>query len=115
MSTILAPIVHPRFTLVHGDCIESMALMPRWSAGMVITSPPFADLFIYSRDVADLGNNREGGAFNLAFRMWCEQLARVVAPGRIVVLHTTQLRAYKILHDFIGLRDFCGAVVKGFV
>lgn len=111
MSELITPIVHPRYTLLHGDSITAMAEMPAGSAGLVVCSPPFADLFCYSRDEADLGNNREE-AFNLVWRCFTEQLARVVAPGRIVCLHTTQLLAYRNIHGFIGLRDFCGDVVR---
>ncbi len=111
MSDLLEPIVTPRYTLIHGDCVHAMAAMPAASVGLSISSPPFADLFVYSRDEADLGNNRDG-AFNLAFRMWAEQLVRVMAPGRLVCLHTTQLLAYKVLHGYIGLRDFCGHVAS---
>lgn len=111
MSDVLAPFTHPRCTLVHGDCCEAMAAMPAGAAGLVVTSPPFADLFVYSRDDADLGNYREA-LFNLAFQMWARQLARVVAPGRLACLHTTQLLAYKVLHGFMGLRDFCGRAAE---
>lgn len=111
MSALLPPFVHPRCTLVHGDAVPALAEVPAGACGLVVTSPPFADLFVYSRDDADLGNNRDG-AFNLAFRMWCEQLARAVAPGRLACLHTTQLLAYGVLHGFMGLRDFCGRVAE---
>jgi DNA modification methylase len=111
MSETLAPIVTERYTLVHGDAVAAMAELPPASVGLVVTSPPFADLFVYSRDQADLGNNR-GAAFNLAFRCFTEQLIRVVAPGRVVALHTTQLLAHKNMHDYVGLRDFCGDVVR---
>jgi DNA modification methylase len=111
MSDTIAPITHERYTLIHGDSTVALAEMPEASVGLVVTSPPFADLFVYSRDEADLGNNKPE-AFNLAWRCFTEQLRRVVAPGRIVALHTTQLLAYKNIHGFVGLRDFCGDVSK---
>lgn len=111
MSDVLAPFVHPRCTLVHGDCIHAMSEMPAQSVGLAVTSPPFADLFVYSRDDADLGNCR-GEVFNTSFRFFTEQLVRVMKPGRLAALHTTQLLAYGVLHGFQGLRDFCGDVAK---
>jgi DNA modification methylase len=111
MSDQLEPVVTSRYTLIHGDSIPAMAAMRPASVALTICSPPFADLFVYSRDEADLGNNRDG-AFNLAFRMWCEQLLRVMAPGRLVCLHVTQLLAYKVMHGYMGLRDFCGHVAE---
>ncbi len=109
MSKTLAPIVTDEFTLIHGDCIEALSNAKECSVSLLLCSPPFADLFVYSKDDGDMGNAKEG-VFKALFRCWAEQAFRVVQPGRIAALHVTQLLAYKVLHGFMGLRDFCGHV-----
>lgn len=109
MSTIRKPIVTPEFTLIHGDCIEALSKTPEQTVSLLICSPPFADLFVYSKDDGDMGNAREG-VFKALFRCWAEQAFRVMQDGRIAALHVTQLLAYKALHGYMGLRDFCGHV-----
>lgn len=111
VSELLAPVRTDRYTLVHGDCVHAMAAMPAQSVGLVVTSIPFADLFAYTKDQADLGNNRPE-SFWYGFRCVAEQLLRVMRPGRVVAIHTTQLLAYKNLHGFVGIRDFIGDVAK---
>jgi DNA modification methylase len=111
MSEVHAPVTTDRYTLVHGDCVHAMSAMPDASVALTVTSIPFADLFAYTRDQADLGNNR-GDSFWYGFRCVAEQLRRVMKPGRVVAIHTTQLLAYKNLHGFVGIRDFTGDVAK---
>lgn len=111
MSSSQSPVVTDEFTLIHGDCVEALAETPAQSISLLVCSPPFADLFVYSRDDGDMGNAKEG-TFKALFRCWAEQVFRVMQTGRIAALHVTQLLAYKVLHGHIGLRDFCGHVAE---
>lgn len=58
MSDLLPPVVTDRYTLVHADCVPTLAATPEGSVALCVTSIPFANLFAYTRDEADLGNNR---------------------------------------------------------
>ena len=111
MSNENKPVVSQSYTLVHGDCVHALAATPPQSIALAVTSIPFADLFAYTRDQADLGNNRPE-SFWYGFRCVAEQLARAMMPGRVVAIHTAQLLAYKVLHGFVGIRDFTGDVAK---
>lgn len=111
MSEILQPVVTPCYTLIHGDCVPTLAAMPERSIALSVSSIPFANLFAYTRDEADMGNNRPE-SFWYGFRCVAEALKRAMMPGRHVCIHVTQLKAYKVLHGYMGLRDFVGDVVR---
>lgn len=111
VSEINKPVHTDRYSLVHGDCVHAMAAMRPASVALTVTSIPFADLFAYTKDQADLGNNK-AESFWYGFRCVAEQLARVMMPGRVVAIHTTQLLAYKNMHEYVGIRDFTGDVAK---
>ena len=77
----------PRIELHYGDCITGMAekLAPE-SVHLVVTSPPFEELFSYSGKPEDVGNNGStidirSGRFALNLRFVIEQAFRVLAPG----------------------------------
>jgi len=103
------------------DCIPGMAekLCPE-SIDLVVTSIPFASLFMYSGKTEDVGNSPDAGLnfvgsqFGLHMRFFGEQLFRVMRSGTIAAIHCQQLITYKIQHGFQGRRDFRGAVVDLF-
>lgn len=81
-----------------------------------ITSIPFGALFSYSGKGADIGNNLDGiemheGQFGLHMRFFIEQLFRVLKPGSIACIHIQQLLTYKVQHNYMGMRDFRGAII----
>jgi DNA modification methylase len=108
-------IIHPM------DCVAGMPeKLAAESVDLTVTSPPFADLFMYSGKNEDMGNNLSGldleeCAFGLHFRHFVTQLLRVHKPGTNACIHIQQLLAYKVQHGFMGRRDFRGAIVNMFV
>lgn len=96
----------------NSDCIEGMAAMPEKSVDCAIFSPPFGDLFVYSDSERDLGNAGEGANFINQYKFFAEQLTRVMADGRIVCVHCTDLPMRKGKHGAIGLQDFSGDLIK---
>ena len=110
----------PDIQLYSGDCIPGAATYLRdESCDFFVSSIPFGSLFSYSHKLSDIGNNKDGvdmdeGQFGLHMRFFIEQLHRVMKPGCIVAIHVQQLLCYKIQHGFMGMRDFCGAVVRLF-
>jgi hypothetical protein len=107
-------IIHPI------DCVAGMPeKLGDESVDLTVTSPPFADLFMYSGKNEDMGNNASGidleeCAFGLHFRHFVTQLFRVQKPGTNACIHIQQLLAYKVQHGFMGRRDFRGAIVNMF-
>lgn len=102
------------------DCVTGMATkMEPETADLCVTSIPFGALFMYSGKNEDIGNNQDGtdmraSMFGLHMRFFCEQLLRVMVPGRNVCVHIQQLLRYKNQHGYMGRRDFRGAVVDIF-
>lgn len=93
----------------HGDCILHMAEMPAASVDMSVFSPPFPALYAYTGSAADIGNSEDlSGDGKLHLSFFYRQLARVVKPGRVVMVHVMQIPRMKRtggvgLHDFRGL------------
>lgn len=107
--------------LYNADCVTGMAehLEPD-TVDLVVTSIPFADLFMYSGKTEDVGNNADSGTdfvasmFGLHLRFVVEQLHRVLKPGTNACIHIQQLVSYRVEHGYMGRRDFRGAVVDLF-
>lgn len=112
--TRLPTVETPYFRLLHGDSIAEMAEMEPESVDLAVFSPPFASLFTYSSETADMGNCQDNGEaeFSIHFAHFAERLLRVMRPGRVVALHLAQLVAFRARHGRKGIRDFRGDTIK---
>lgn len=92
-----------------GDCIEHLSKMPAQSIDFSIYSPPFPAVFSYSNSPADLGNSEElHTEAKLHISWFLRQMLRVMKPGRVMMVHCTQIIVMKRMgdertHDFRGL------------
>lgn len=96
----------------HGDCIPHMATMPAACVDFSVFSPPFPALYAYTGSHADIGNSenlRSDAKLHLSF--FYRQLARVVKPGRAVVVHVMQIPRMKRTGE-VGLHDFRGLNIR---
>jgi DNA modification methylase len=96
----------------HGDCVEYMAAMPSAYVDFVCFSPPFPGLYAYSSAAADIGNTenlRTDAKLHLSF--FYRQLARIVKPGRVIVVHVMQIPRMKRSGE-VGLFDFRGMNIR---
>ena len=96
----------------HGDCITHMATMPRASIDMAVFSPPFPALYSYTSSPSDIGNSenlKHEARLHLSF--FYQQLARVMKPGRVVVVHVMQIPRMKRSGE-VGLFDFRGLNIR---
>lgn len=101
------------YMLINGDSIIEMEKMPEESVDLAVFSPPFANLFCYSNDIADMGNNSDNDdEFLLHFEFFLQRLFRVMKQGRVVCLHLTQLSLLKGRDGVVGLKDFRGWVIE---
>ena len=100
------------FDLKNMDCVEGVAQLPDDSIDMAIYSPPFADIFVYSDDIRDMGNCQSIEEFLAHYSFLVNNLARVVKPGRIVAVHCSDLPTSKFKDGFIGIRDFPGDLIR---
>lgn len=104
----------PKFTAIHGDCVEEVAKLPDNSIDFSIFSPPFAELYVYSDDIRDMGNCKDYEEFFVHFQFLVKELARVIKRGRLVAVHCMDLPAMKGKDGYIGLKDFSGMLIQAF-
>lgn len=102
------------FALYHGDCVEVTPLLPDESVGLSIFSPPFAELYTYSDEVADMGNSKDYNEFLFAFSFLVKELFRMTKQGRNVCVHCMDLPIQKGKEGYIGLRDFSNMIRESF-
>lgn len=97
------------FHIHHGDCIPRMADMPPASVDFSVFSPPFPSVYAYTSKAEDIGNSEDlRGEGKLHMSFFYRQLARILKPGRAVVVHVMQIPRMKRsggqgLFDFRGL------------
>lgn len=102
------------YKLVNGDCVEKIKDVETESIHFSIFSPPFAELYVYSDNIADMGNCRNYQEFFEHFGFLTPELYRILIPGRVVCVHCMDLPIQKGKEGYIGIRDFPGMLIKHF-
>lgn len=100
--------------LINGDCVEEIKYIPDAYVDFSIFSPPFAELYVYSDLIQDMGNCRDYNEFFEHFSFLTPELNRILKPGRLIAVHCMELPISKGKEGFIGLRDFPGMLIKEF-
>ena len=101
-----------RWHIHHGDCIEHMAELPDACFDFSVFSPPFPSLYAYTSMPNDIGNSedlRHEAKLHLSF--FYRQLARVIKPGRVIIVHVMQIPRMKRSGE-VGLHDFRGLNIR---
>ncbi len=107
-------ITTEKATLIHGDCVEESKHIESESAGLIVFSPPFADLYTYSDDFRDMGNATNYDEFKEHFGFLVPELYRILKSGRNMAVHCMDLPIQKGKEGYIGLRDFSGMLIQLF-
>jgi DNA modification methylase len=97
-----------------GDACERMAEIPDDSIDLSVCSPPFAQLFVYSPSLRDLGNCSTRVEFLEHYGFIIREQLRVTRPGRNACVHVQQIATKKAVDGYIGLTDFRGEVIRAF-
>lgn len=103
-----------KYALYNGDCVEVLSQMPENSNDFQIFSPPFANLYIYSDDLRDMGNCKNVDEFFEQFKFLTPHLYRTLRPGRLCAVHCKQLAKYKGRDGASGWHDFRGDLIRHF-
>jgi DNA modification methylase len=101
-----------RFAAYHGDCVDVVRQMPDNSIGLSVYSPPFSNLFVYSDNIADMGNSVSDAEFMTQYGFLLRDLARVTMPGRLSAVHCSDLPLTKWKDGMIGIKDLSGAIIR---
>lgn len=100
------------YEIYHGDCIPHMASMPAESVDMSVFSPPFPALYAYTSEAGDIGNSEDlKGETRIHLSFFYRQLARLIKPGRVAMVHVMQIPRMKRTGGS-GLMDFRGLNIR---
>ena len=102
------------YHLLNGDCVKESKKLSDNAADIVVFSPPFAELYVYSDKEEDMGNVSDYKQFEEHFKFLIPELKRVLKPGRICAIHCMDLPIQKGKEGYIGLRDFSGMLIDWF-
>lgn len=102
------------YAIYRGDACEVMRSIPAQSVDMALFSPPFASLYTYSDDPADLSNARSHDDFFAHFGFVIAELLRTLKPGRICAVHCMDLPSTIQRDGHVGIVDFSGDIVRAF-
>lgn len=100
----------PKYALYHGDCIAVMADMKDGCTDLSIYSPPFAGLYQYSSDAADLSNSIDYKEFREHYGFVVKELHRLTKPGRMTAVHCMDITSGNSYCDH--LFDFSGDIIR---
>lgn len=103
-----------RMTLYNGDCVEVTRQLPDEFAHFQIFSPPFANLYIYSDDLRDMGNCKNMDEFFEQFDYLIPELYRTLKTGRLCAVHCKQIVKYAGRDGVAGWTDFRGEIIRHF-
>lgn len=101
-------------TLINGDCVEKIRDVESESMHFSIFSPPFAELYVYSDDVRDMGNAKDYKQFFQHFDYLVPELCRIMIPGRLVAVHCQFLPIQKGKEGYLGFRNFPAGLQDSF-
>lgn len=102
------------YHLINGDCVQETKKLPDNCADIIVFSPPFAELYVYSDKEEDMGNVSDYKQFEQHFKYLIPELKRTLKSGRICAIHCMDLPIQKGKEGYIGLRDFSGMLIDWF-
>lgn len=100
------------YRLHHGDVVPHLAEMPPRSVDLAVYSPPFPSVYAYTSLPEDIGNSEDlRSEAKLHFSFFFRGMLRVMKPGRVMVVHCTQIPRMK-RSGGQGLFDFRGMLIR---
>lgn len=105
-------VVRENYAIYNGDSCEVLKSLPSESIDFSIFSPPFADLYCYSDNPADLGNCKTYEEFFKHFGFIIKELLRVTRQGRLCSIHCMDLPATLTRDGHLGIKDFTGDLIR---
>ena len=103
------------WTMMLGDCVETIKTIESDSIDYTVFSPPFTSLYTYTDSNRDMGNCKDAEQFSRHFAYLIPELLRVTKPGRCLSFHCMNLPTSKARDGIIGLSDFRGRLIQMFV
>lgn len=101
------------WTMTLADSIAHMPTMEPDSMDLAIFSPPFANLFTYSSEAADMGNVRQDDEYRCQWKFFADALFDVMRPGRVVAVHCADIIRFAGQHGTRHTYDYPSDVRAG--
>jgi len=98
--------------MIQGDSVEEIKLLPDNSMDLLVFSPPFSNLYIYSDSYRDMGNTTGDSEFMEHYEFMVPDLLRITKPGRLCVIHIKDMVDYMGRDGEAGLRDLPGEITR---
>jgi len=114
MEDKLKPVITDKYALYNGDCVDVARTIPDNSVHFEIFSPPFANLYIYSDDLRDMGNCKNTDEFFQQFDYLIPELHRILMNNRLCAVHCKNIVKYKGRDGVSGWSDFRGDIIRHF-
>ena len=102
--------VTEEYAIYNGDCLEVMPTLPAGSVHLSVYSPPFAGLYLYSSNPADLSNARDYDEFFEHYGFVVSEIFRLTMPGRMTAVHCMDVPSGNSGTDH--LIDFPGDIIR---
>lgn len=96
----------------NGDSVDVLRQFPDRCIDLMVYSPPFSDVFVYSDSERDMGNARNHAEFEAHYGYLVDELFRLMRPGRIVAVHCKAIPYVLYKHNRRGLFDLPGVVIR---
>jgi DNA modification methylase len=103
------------WSIYNADCVDFASQLPDECVDFTVYSPPFANLYVYSDSVADMGNCENDEAFFEQYLFMIKEKLRITKPGRLSCVHCMDLPMSMAMHGYIGRRDFSGEIIRAHV
>lgn len=104
--------MNDKWTLINQDCIEHMATLTDAMFDLAVFSPPFPAMYAYTDQDCDIGNSESfTGDAKLHLSFFYNQIARLIKPGRVMVVHCMQIPRMKRCGE-VGLHDYRGLNIR---
>lgn len=113
-SNTMQDVITDQYKCLYGDCVQRIKDVSDNEVDLYVFSPPFAELYVYSDKIEDMGNASNYKEFEKHFKYLIPGIKRTLKPGRICAVHCMDLPVQKGKEGFIGLRDFSGMLIKWF-
>ena len=105
------------WTAYLGDSVETIDNIESNSVGMIVYSPPFPGMYVYSNTPRDMGNVTDIDEMinHYKFLIAPDKMLRILKPGRSCLVHLTQGISFKGVDGVAGIKDFRGAVIQAHI
>lgn len=103
------------FSMYNADCVDfcrQVAAERPGSVDMILYSPPFANLYIYSASERDMGNCVDHAQFMQHYAYLLPHLYAMLRPGRLCVVHCKNIPLYQGKDGEQGIYDFRGDIIR---